>query len=124
MSKLATVPPQTPRTFIAGLDPVHLVEILDEYYERGPARGTAPYQTQYEELRTYFLEDFGQDCTDLARLFSHLDNFAIVEEAFRRAGFVVGFNVARQLLLGELDLTALTKDEERSEDDTSEGGAQ
>jgi hypothetical protein len=116
----STVVPPSPRTFVAGLDPVRLVEIVDEYYGRPDQ--SVPYKTQYQELRAYFLDDFGENCATLANLFSQLDDFAIIEEAFRRAGFVLGFNVCRQLLLGELDIEALKKDEQGDESD--EGGAQ
>jgi hypothetical protein len=76
----------------------------------------------YEEMRTRFLEEVGDPYVKLADLFEQLDNFSVVEQAFRWAGFVTGFDVCRQLILGEIDLSALKKDEQ--DDESEEDGAQ
>ena len=54
---------------------------------------------------------------NIASLLDQIDN-CLVESAFRDAGFVVGFEVCRHLLLGELDLAAL-----KASGDEADGGA-
>jgi hypothetical protein len=119
MSKLATRPPQRPRTFIAGLDPVELSQFLDRHFDGSRSN----YWTLYNDVRALFLEHEGETTVKVAELLTALDD-CLVEAAFRQAGFVIGFEVCRQLILGEIDLETLQKDEHESEDDTPEGGAQ
>jgi hypothetical protein len=114
MSKLATARPQSTRTFLTELDPARLVKLLEE------AHDDAYGLERYQEMRERFLEDAGDQYVKLAELFEQLDNFGTIEQVFRRAGFVTGFDACRQLILGEIDLSALKK----AETDADEGGAQ
>jgi hypothetical protein len=105
--------PSAPRTVLTGLDPVSLVRIFDEdvrFDDRS-------YQALYAEMREAFLERAGHTSVTIAKLLTEIDD-CLAEDAFRQAGFVVGFEVCRRLLLGELDLAAL-----KASGDEDEGGA-
>ncbi len=97
-----------PRAFLSDLDPAHLVQILDDHFEdNGDAKGS-PYRRLYRQARQKFFENEGRETVDLAALlFGNIDGACLIEDALRSAGFVVGFETCRQLLLGELDLKAL-----------------
>jgi hypothetical protein len=99
------------------MDPVSLVRLLDEDF---PSTATS-YQTLYAEMRAAFLERAGHTSVTIAKLLDEMDN-CFAEDAFRRAGFVVGFEVCRQILLGELDPNALEQDKD-ADRAVTEGGA-
>lgn len=60
----------------------------------------------YERARDGYLQQFGKPTMNVAALVKEMDD-CLLELAIRRAGFLVGFEACRQLLLGELDLAAL-----------------
>jgi hypothetical protein len=97
------------------LDPTLLLRLMhDEDPDVGRVTLGA-YDTLYHELRDAYLKQHGANTVSVAALLEQIDN-ALVEDAFRSAGFVVGFEVCRHLILGELDLEALQADEAEAED--------
>ncbi len=54
-----------------------------------------------------------------ANLLSAVDAAVRVEASMQEAGFIVGFETCRQLLLGELDLDALASDDDDEAGDAS-----
>lgn len=100
--------PATRRVFLAGVDVGALVELLDFHFDDNGDNNGSPYRRLYTQTRATLLERDGQEAVNLAHLFESVDAACVVEDAMRRAGFVVGFEVCRQLLLGDLDLTALS----------------
>lgn len=91
------------RTFLAELDVRDLIQLLQEK----ELDATAPYYQLYNESRERFLEENGLEAVNFAKLLRSVDASAGVEAAIRDAGFVVGFQTCRQLMLGELDLEAI-----------------
>jgi hypothetical protein len=111
--------PSSRRRFLARLDPILVLRLMDDDLSAG--RKLDQYETLYQELRDANLQQHG-DATlnvNIASLLNQIDN-CLVESAFRDAGFVVGFEVCRHLLLGELDLDALKAS---GDDGDDEGGA-
>lgn len=97
------------REALAGVDPFVLVELLDTHYgDLGDDDGSS-YRRLYARARATLLERDGQEAVNFAALLESVDAAVGVEAAMRRAGFIQGFEVCRQLLLGELDLAALGK---------------
>lgn len=100
----ATTP--TRRAVLAGMDPVALVGLLDnEFTDSGI--DSEPYRRLYKQSLAALLEREGPEAVRFAKLIESIEPACGVELAMRRAGFVVGFEACRQLLLGELDLAAL-----------------
>lgn len=95
------------RTFLGGVDPASLIDLLDNYFtDTGDADGS-PYQRLYVQARAKYLKADGGNVEAIANLLSEIDGMSCVEDAMRRAGFLVGFECCRQLLLGELDPATL-----------------
>jgi hypothetical protein len=92
-----------PRALLMGLDPVELAHFLDYHFDE-----QSNYWTLYRRVRAAFLKREGETSVTVAELLDRIED-NLVEAAFRQAGFVVGFEVCRALLLGELDLKALQK---------------
>jgi hypothetical protein len=83
------------RAFLGGIDVIKLSEVLEEI--------SSPSYLLYVKLRDQFLEH-DEQAVSFAKLLDAIDDGpAIVEGAMSQAGFVVGFECCRQLLLGELD---------------------
>jgi hypothetical protein len=115
--------PTSRRTFLARLDPILVLRLMND--EPVPIRADATfkqYETLYQELREAYLQQHGDTTVNIAALLDQIDN-CLVEWAFREAGFVVGFEVCRHLLLGELDLDALKASGDEDEGGEDEGGA-
>jgi hypothetical protein len=109
MSKSQKPQPSSPatterRTFLAGLDPLAIAELLDSHFENEP---DSPYQQMLTHTRAAFLAQWGPSAVHFAALLTSVDAFIGVENAIRQSGFVTGFNACRELLLGEIDLEAL-----------------
>lgn len=104
--KTATKPAvATRRTFLAGVDPVKLCEFLEDHYtDTGGLDGSA-YRRLYADSLAAFLEP-DIEAVHFAKLLDSVDAACLVESAMRQAGFVVGFECCRQLLLGELEIPA------------------
>jgi hypothetical protein len=113
--------PSSRRAFLARLDPLTVLRLMND--NRDTPAALFQYQTLYKQLRDANLQDLGEPTMSVAALIDQIDD-ACLEDAFRDAGFVVGFEVCRHLLLGEISVDALTQDEDESEDDAPEGGAQ
>ena len=89
-------PPVRRRTFLAGFDAVTLSRSLEET--------SSPSYLLYIKLRDKFLEH-DEQAVSFAKLLDAIDDGpAVVEGAMSQAGFVVGFECCRQLLLGELEI--------------------
>jgi hypothetical protein len=99
-----TPAPPSRRDVLAGLDPVALVEILDTHFDDDGSRST--YRRLYRDAKAAILAHDAQ-AVHVAALLEQVDAAVDVEAAIRQAGFVQGFEICRQLLLGELDLAAL-----------------
>lgn len=99
------VVPRSRRAFLAKLDPQQVWRLVDI------DNTTGPYASLYTDLRDAYLEQYGPNTVNIAALIGKLDD-CLVESAFSEAGFVLGFEVCRQLLLGELDLDALREQED------------
>jgi hypothetical protein len=97
---LKAFPPSTTRrTFLAGVDVITLSEVLEHT--------DSPAYLLYTDLLENFLRH-DQQAVAFAKLLNAIDDGpAVVEGAMRQAGFVVGFEYCRQLLLGELEIPAL-----------------
>ncbi|MEP7307318.1 MAG: hypothetical protein ABJA98_17555 [Acidobacteriota bacterium] len=100
----ATATPPDRRTFLGGLDPIALAELLEFHFSD---YNESPYRQMIAATRTAWLEKYGPGPDRLYELSKQVDAFVFVELAIRQSGFVVGFNACRELLLGDLDLGAL-----------------
>jgi hypothetical protein len=69
--------------------------------------GCAGYRRLHAQSLAAFLEREGRSAVEFAELLENVDAAVPAVEAMRRAGFVVGFDLCRQLLLGELNLDSL-----------------
>jgi hypothetical protein len=107
--------PSSRRAFLARLDPLLVLRLITD--DLGTGKELVQYETLYRELRDAYLKEHGDTTVTIASLLKRLDN-CLVETAYRDAGFIVGFEVCRHLLLGEIDLEALQRT-----DDEPEGGA-
>ncbi len=106
-----TKPAATRRTFLAGIDAIELFEMLERHYDDdGGADGSA-YRRLYRESLKAFLERDGPEAVTFAQLLEAIESAGLVETDMKKAGFVVGFECCRQLLLGELDLDVLKGEE-------------
>ncbi|MEP7307640.1 MAG: hypothetical protein ABJA98_19225 [Acidobacteriota bacterium] len=94
------------RTFLSGLDVVAFYELLDDHLDDLDSGFSRLHAQVYEAE----LKRLGQDSSNFARLLKSVDAYAGVGMAAKKAGFALGFDVCRQLLLGELDIEALKKD--------------
>jgi hypothetical protein len=96
------------RVFLGGLDPIKLVEMLDDKFQDNGAKDGSPYRRLYVQTLKALLKRSSPDAINFKALLDGIDGAGCeVETAMCNAGFVVGFEVCRQLLLGELDLPAL-----------------
>ena len=69
------------------------------------------YRRLYTESLSAFLEEDGPDAVNFAKLLDAIDGPpCLVETSMRKAGFILGFESCRQLLLGDLDLDGLKDD--------------
>lgn len=93
------------RTALAGLDLLTLKEALDDLYDTVDT----PYRELYTRMYHRSLERRGTNIIKLAELLGEIDDMCEVEGAAADAGFVLGFELCRKLLLGEIDLDGLTK---------------
>lgn len=100
----ARPPLPTRRTFLAQLNPQDVLRLIDD----GIA-SPSPYAALYDTVREAVLDQHSTNARRIAGLLAEMDDGDCVEGAFREAGFVLGFEVCRHLLLGELDLDALTQ---------------
>lgn len=98
-------PAPNSRAFLWGLDPVKLVDLLDTHFDDDGGPKGSPYRRLYRETLESLLVESG--AVAFAALLDEIDDSIEVETAMRQAGFVVGFETCRQLLLGELDVAAL-----------------
>lgn len=108
MPKKTAVREHTPeprrREFLSGMDPLSLVEVLEQHF----TTSDDAYWRQYAEARSAFLSRAkNTDAARFANLLDEVDDFTNVETAIRQAGFALGFGICRQLLLGELDVETL-----------------
>lgn len=96
--------PATPKrtTFLAGFDPTDLLCLFEDTQDDL----NTPYRALYQQLRTEFLQQHGPATVSIAALLDRIDD-CLVEDSFRQAGFVLGFQVCRQLMLGEIDIERL-----------------
>jgi len=101
--KTASQPSAPRRTFLEGIDAAELFEMLERRFDdAGGADGSA-YRRLYKESLATFLDQDGPDAVNFAKLLDAIDGApCLVEDAMRKAGFVLGFECCRQLLLGEL----------------------
>jgi hypothetical protein len=81
--------------------------MLDMHFGDNGGEDGSPYRRLYQQSLAAFLQREGRSAVEFAELLENVDAAVPVVEAMRRAGFVVGFDVCRQFLLGELDLEAL-----------------
>ncbi|MEP7308212.1 MAG: hypothetical protein ABJA98_22130 [Acidobacteriota bacterium] len=100
----ATATPTDRRTFLGGLDPIALAELLDFHFSD---YNESPYRKMIAETRTAWLAKDGPEPGRLYEISMEIDTFHFVEAAIRQSGFVVGFKACRELLLGDLDVDAL-----------------
>src|SRR2546427_517447 len=98
--------PSARRVFLAGLNPLAIVDLLDDRYQDTGGPDGSPYRRGYEELKASLIAH-DSNAVALFALFNEADASGMVEAAMRQAGFVQGFDACRQLILGELDLAAL-----------------
>jgi hypothetical protein len=105
MSKKKSAPkaPATPvanrRTFLAGLEVEAFYEMLDQNLDDIDSGFSKLHEQVYEAE----LKKLGQDSSSFARLLESVDVYSGVGMAAKKAGFVLGFEVCRQLLLGEIE---------------------
>jgi hypothetical protein len=77
--------------------------------EADQPNNTDPYRTLFDRTlfdRTFerLLQERGEpDAPDFAKLLNAIDAYISVEVATRGAGFVLGFEACRQLMLGETE---------------------
>lgn len=84
---------QPRRAFLEGFNAIKLAQDLLE-------STTSPASLLYTELREKFLEH-DEQAVSFAKLLDAIDDApAVIEAAMSQAGFVVGFECCRQLLLG------------------------
>jgi hypothetical protein len=93
--------PKTARRSLSIVDAGELFELLENQYPETDST----YRTFYARARATALKE--EKSADLAGLIDQVDGAAGVEYATRRAGFLLGFEICRRLLLGELDVQAL-----------------
>jgi hypothetical protein len=104
MSKNKPAKKSAARAQLGAIDPGMLFALLENHFTD---IDTSPYRRLYAESRAALLQVDAPGAVAFADLLEAVDEFAGVETATRGAGFVVGFETCRQLLLGELDLAAL-----------------
>lgn len=104
---IAFPPSGTRHTVIGGIDPIGLSLLLENHYDDTGGPEGSWYRRIYQDVLDELLEGFPQAAAIRHLLDAIDDGPAILEESMRRAGFVVGFQCCRQLLLGELDLEQL-----------------
>ena len=97
-----TSQPAERRQYIAEIDPLTLFGLLEHHFDDADS---SPYRRLYSETRADVLQV--QEAVEFAALLDNVDEANGVEVATRAAGFVLGFETCRQLILGELDLEAL-----------------
>jgi hypothetical protein len=105
--KSAVVPPSDRRVYLAGLDPAGLVQLLDESFDDIGDKDGSPYRQLYTQTLNALLKKGGEEGVHFEQLLRNVDAWIDVEESIRHAGFIVGFETCRQLMLGELDLSAM-----------------
>lgn len=94
------------RTVLGGVDPLQLFEMLEtKFTDRGGADGS-PYRELYRATFTALLAADGSEAVHLFALLDEVDAWSPVEYNIRKAGFVVGFEVCRTLILGPLHVAA------------------
>jgi hypothetical protein len=112
-------PQATTRAALGGADVVKLAQDALE-------DTSSPYCLLYQELRDKLLEH-DVEAFNFAAVLEHVDCAGVVEGAMSEAGFVVGFEYCRNLLLGELKLPpAPAEDDDASTGETAapaDGGA-
>jgi hypothetical protein len=99
-----------PRTFLGGIDAAELVELLENHFTDTGGDDGSPYRRLYRQSLAMFLAAEGQEAVHFAALLNSVDAAIGVECAMRSAGFIVGFQTCRQLLLGDLDLDAVKRE--------------
>lgn len=84
-----------------GIDVRWLVKILDESFDdRGTGKDASDYRRVFhEELEDELLNNRSR--VNLYHVCEQLQGFFEVEDAIRHAGFIQGFMVCKQLLLGD-----------------------
>jgi hypothetical protein len=93
----------TRRTFLSGLDAVQLFEMLERHYDDDGGPDGSAYRRLYRESLETFLEQDGPEAVNFKKLLESIDGApCLVEDGMRKAGFILGFECCRQLLLGEL----------------------
>jgi hypothetical protein len=92
------------RDRLTALNPLELFGILVEHHE------SSPLHQLYHEVRDRSLEDHGGNVVQLAKLLETIDDAGLVDASTREAGFVMGFECFRQLVLGEGWAPSISKD--------------
>jgi hypothetical protein len=91
------------RRRLGGLNVVRLFAFLEHHYDdNGTTLDASWYRRLYAQSRAAFLKDEDPAALPFADMLEHIDAATGVETATRKAGFVVGFECCRQLILGEL----------------------
>jgi hypothetical protein len=91
---------------LADINALALKELLDEHFDDVDI---SPYRALYAQVREAALARRGDSVVRLAELLDQIDDMCEFEGAVADAGFVLGFECCRQLLLGELDLRRLKR---------------
>ena len=90
---------------MAGVDVSVLIDVLDnQFSDDGMGANASDYQRVFVQQRDARLCDSG---AALYKTVEQIEDFTLVEDAIRQAGFIQGFQVCRQLLAGDLNLSAL-----------------
>ena len=112
--KRKTTPKKTSEV-LTGVNLVAFTELLDRAYDdNGKGEHASDYRRVFQEELVEQLasrENSGErgSTPALYELLSDIADFCFVEDAIRRAGFAQGFLIARQLLAGELTMSAVAK---------------
>ena len=92
---------------LEGLDALAVVEMLDARFDDNGGPDGSAYRQLYRATKAALLAQSGAEAVHFDALLQAVDASTDVEEAIRRAGFVVGFECCRRLLLGDPDLDLL-----------------
>lgn len=97
MTRRTRLPQSNRRQAFASIDALKLLRELEEE----PTSNA--WWTQYRDLLAQFLEDAGEPTRTVAQLVAQIDD-CLLEDVSRRAGFVLGFDTCRRVLLGEIEV--------------------
>lgn len=96
--------PASRRSLLAAIDPVALVGLLDD---RHSDNKPSAYEQLYDNAVKTAVSQHGKEAIAFAKILDDVQSAVGIKDAIRIAGFVQGFEICRQLMLGDLHLEQL-----------------